>query len=179
MNFLINCSNLKVGGGVQVADSICGLLYKYPQHKFWVVLSPYMEQTQKRIVGFSNVTATVYEIQNTISTIMFGKDNYLDRIVEVNHIDAVLTVFGPSRWTPNVPHLSGFALPHLVIPESPFFRRLELKDRVKYLVKGKMRKWNLYRSSRYFWTENPYISQRLASLFSATLTEVGGGADLI
>lgn len=44
---LINASNLKKGGGLQVADSICILLNEYKQHQFVVVLSRYMISTGK------------------------------------------------------------------------------------------------------------------------------------
>ena len=53
--YLINCSNLKAGGGLQVADSICGQLEKYQQHKFVVVLSKYLRCTQERICQFNSI----------------------------------------------------------------------------------------------------------------------------
>ena len=34
MNILVNASNLKKGGGVQVADSICCLLEGFTQYHF-------------------------------------------------------------------------------------------------------------------------------------------------
>ena len=49
MNILINCSNLKNGGGLQVADSICGQLHRFPQHQFVVVLSTFLVATAERI----------------------------------------------------------------------------------------------------------------------------------
>ena len=45
MIFLINCSNLKAGGGLQVADSICSQLDRFSQHHFLVVLSPCLKFT--------------------------------------------------------------------------------------------------------------------------------------
>ena len=38
-NILVNTSNLKAGGGLQVADSFLSLLYLYTEHSFFVVLS--------------------------------------------------------------------------------------------------------------------------------------------
>ena len=37
MIFLINSSNLKKGGGLQVADSVCCLLERFPEHYFIVI----------------------------------------------------------------------------------------------------------------------------------------------
>ena len=162
--YLINCSNLKAGGGLQVADSICGQLEKYQQHKFVVVLSKYLRCTQERICQFNSIILYEYDVKNTVKTILLGRDNFLDGLVRKHHVDAVLTVFGPSRWRPRVPHLSGFALPHLVIPESPYFRMMPLKENLKWKIWCGVRKCSLKRSADVFWTENPYISARLSKL---------------
>lgn len=45
LNVLINASNLKKGGGLQVADSICKSLKQFPQHIFIVVLSTFFPKT--------------------------------------------------------------------------------------------------------------------------------------
>ena len=164
MNILVNCSNLKAGGGLQVADSICSQLNNYPQHHFCVVLSPYFKFTKERIEIYSNVEVYTYEIPNTFSTIVRGRNEFLDNLVDKKKVESVLTVFGPSRWIPKVPHLSGFAMPHLVIPESPFFINQPLFQRIKWKLWCKIRQWSFKRSAKYFWTENPYISVRLERL---------------
>lgn len=72
MNFLINCTNLKVGGGLQVADSICCSLNKYPQHWFVVVLSSFLADTGERIKDHENVVLYQYNVKNNLSTLLFG-----------------------------------------------------------------------------------------------------------
>ncbi len=160
MNFLINCSNLKAGGGLQVADSVCGQLENYSQHRFVVVLSDFLETTKKRIQNYHNVEVITYTIPNNFNTIVRGRDDVLDKLVSVKKVQAVLTVFGPSRWRPKVPHLSGFALPQLVIPESPYFLRMSNVLRLKWKLWCKIRQWSLKGSADCYWTENPYISKR-------------------
>ena len=162
--FLINCSNLKAGGGLQVADSICGLLNHFEDYHFVVVLSSFMRETKERIKGYGNIECYEYDIPNSFRTIAFGRDAFLDGLVKRHHIKAVLTVFGPSRWRPRVRHLSGFALPHLVLPESLYFQRLGILERAKWRLWSLIRKWSLKRSADSFWTENPYISERLKKL---------------
>ena len=168
MNILVNCSNLKAGGGLQVADSICRQLHLFPNHRFVVVLSKYLDSTAEHITLNGNLIVVRYDISNNIQTVLFGRDTLLDRLVEEQHVSAVLTVFGPSRWRPRVPHLSGFALPQIVIPESPFFQRMGICERMKWKVWCKVRKWSLQKSTDAFWTENPYISERLKKI-------MGGG----
>lgn len=148
-----------------MADSICGQLYNFPQHRFIVVLSMFLDATAERIKDLENVEVFRYDIPSNISTVVLGRDIFLDRLVREKDVQAVLTVFGPSRWRPKVPHLSGFALPQIVIPESPYFSRMGILERMKWWLWRLVRKWSLKRSANAFWTENPYISERLKALF--------------
>lgn len=168
MNTLINCSNLKSGGGLQVADSVVCMLHLYSQHKFVVVLSSYMNDTLRRlqIQHASNIRIVTYNINNNFSTIVHGRDAFLDALVVQEKIDAVLTVFGPSRWNPKCKHLSGFAMPHLVLPESPFFTRMGYFERAKHRIRSRLLLYFFYRSAEWFWTENQYISERLQKQLS-------------
>lgn len=166
MVLLINCSNLKAGGGLQVADSICSLLGIFSQHNFVVVLSSSFESTKKRISNYPNVNVYTYDIPISVGTVLFGRDRFLDDLVVRYSVDEVLTIFGPSRWRPKVPHLSGFAMPQIVIPESPFFKRLSLAQSIKWFIWRSIRQWSFNQSAKYFWTENPYISEKLKKLLT-------------
>lgn len=158
---LINASNLKVGGGIQVADSICCELKKHPKFKFIVVLSDYLEKTSEKILGADNITVVNYNIKNSLQTLLFGRDGFLDSLVKNNHVDAVITVFGPSRWNPRAPHISGFAMPHLVLGHSPYFKNLKILDKIKAQIRIKLQDIFFRRSTDHFYTENPYITNLL------------------
>ena len=69
MNIIINASDLKAGGGLQVADSICCELDKYPQHHFVVVLSTYLQKTAERIADYENVETIFYNYNNNLHVI--------------------------------------------------------------------------------------------------------------
>ena len=175
MNILINASNLKAGGGLQVADSVCCQLPRYVEHQFVVVLSNYMAHTKGRLVGSSNVTIVEHNIKNNLSTLLLGRDKVLDRMVKDYNIDAVLTVFGPSRWNPRAPHLSGFAMPHCVLPDSPYFTKMGALQRARWKFKSWLWTFYFWRSASTFWTENPYISKKLAVLLGGSVELTGGG----
>lgn len=157
MNFLINCSNLKNGGGLQVAHSICSQLGKYKAHHFTVVLSTFIRQFD--IPDGSNCEIYRYDIKNDLSTLLLGRDKFLDGLLEKNKVDAVLTVFGPSRWRPRCKHLCGFARAQLLL-KNPLQSKLTLKERLVYGVWT----WGFKRSSDTFYTENQYISEMLPKL---------------
>lgn len=162
MIFLINCTNIRTGGSIQVADSICGLLDRFTQHQFVVVLSSVLDGSAVRLGAYSNVVTVRHDITRHWRTLFMGRDDVLDGLVERYNIKAVLTVFGPSRWNPRVPHLSGFARAHLVLSDSPFFKQLSFKERCMNDLFYAGVKYMFARSTHYFWTENPMISDRVS-----------------
>ena len=155
--FLINASNIKNGGGLQVAQSICGQLARFAQHRFVVVLSSFIDDS---CIEGSNATVYHYDIKNNIKTLAFGRDAFLDGLVKDHRIDAVLTVFGPSRWIPRCAHLCGFARAQLLLTDSPYYKRIGFKEKLVYRIWT----WAFKRSSKVFYTENPYISEMLPNL---------------
>lgn len=155
--FLVNCSNLKNGGGLQVAHSICTQLGKYKHHNFLVVLSTYIRQFD--IQEGDNCEIIRYDIKNNLATLLFGRDTFLDGLVMEHRVDAVLTVFGPSRWRPRCKHLCGFARAQLLL-DNPLQNKASLREKLVYSIW----KWGFKRSSDTFYTENQYISEMLPKL---------------
>lgn len=153
MNFLINASNLKQGGGIQVAQSICGELNKYPLHNYILVLSDAIDVSH--IAETDYIEILRYDIKHSLKTVLFGRDQFLDHLVVEKSIDAVLTVFGPSLWRPRAPHLCGFARAQLLLKDNGY------KATIKERVKQEVWKWLFKKSSDTFYTENAYISEML------------------
>ncbi len=162
MNFLINCSNLKAGGGLQVAQSVCEELHKFKGHKFYVVLSSYINHS--KIEFGDNTELFIYDIKHNLSTVFLGRDRFLDRLTEERGIDAVLTIFGPSIWRPRRPHLCGFARAQIILKDSPYYQHRSLKERLQYAIW----KWNFNKSSKIFYTENEYISRILEKFYKGS-----------
>ena len=158
MNILINCSNLKSGGGLQVAQSICEQLRRIKNHKFVVVLSSAINVEGIDIED--NATVCRYDIKHKPQTILFGMDKFLDGLVEHEKVDAVLTLFGPSLWRPKVTHLCGFARAQLILDSSIKLHVSKWKQ-CKTWLSYKMWDWAFKHSSKIFFTENKYISDIL------------------
>lgn len=157
--FLINASNLKAGGGLQVAQSICQQLSRFSKHNFVVVISTYINDDN--IAFGKNAKVYRHNLNHDIQTVLCGKDSFLDHLVNDNNVDAVLTVFGPSIWVPKRPHLCGFARAQLLLKDTPYYRHLNWKERIIHGVWN----WAFKKSSRLFYTENEYISQILESKY--------------
>lgn len=158
MQFLINASNLKNGGALQVAQSICSQLGRFEEHRFVVVLSSHVKVDG--IEALPNVTIRHYDFKDTVGSLLFGRDKVLDGIVKDCRVDAVLTIFGPSRWKPRVPHLCGFARAQLLLKDSPYYQTLGWNTKLLYALWAVVFK----RSSKVFYTENAYISDMLPRL---------------
>lgn len=156
MNFLVNASNLKQGGGIQVAQSICGELYKYRHHRFIIVLSDGIDVSH--IVETDNIEILKYNIKHDFRTVLLGRDEFLDNLVAKKHINAVLTVFGPSLWRPRAPHLCGFARAQLLLKVNGF--KFSFKERIVH----KVWTWLFKKSSNIFYTENSFISYMLPNI---------------
>lgn len=165
MRILINCSNLKLGGGLQVADSVCRCLKDISQHKYIVVLSAAMDSTAKALEEVSYVKVIRHDVKNDWRTLLLGRDVVMDRLVEEKKIEAVLTIFGPSRWIPQCKHVCGFARAQLLMQDSPYFNRLGLLQRLKEKVMLKLLEISFRKCANVFHTENPMISQMLEKKF--------------
>lgn len=158
---LINASNIGGGGCVQVTDSIVCSLNKFEEHRFVVVLSSVLKKTLERVKDYNNIVVFQYDLPKDLNNMMLGKDKFLDKLVEEHRVDAVLTVFGPSYWIPRRPHLVGFARAQCVLPNSPFYKIIKLKDFLYYRFWCILILYYFGKCSRYLYTENPFITRLL------------------
>lgn len=162
MNILINASNSKAGGALQVADSFISCLPAFGRHRFFILLSDQLSYLSDRIARTENCRAIPYNLKHTLRGVLWAENRELDRIVESCGIDAVFTIFGPSLWRPRVLHVCGFARPQIVYPESPFFRKIGREKYLKYKLSEFVKLRNFARSSDVLVTENSDVSERLS-----------------
>jgi glycosyltransferase involved in cell wall biosynthesis len=159
MNILINCSNLKIGGGLQVAHSFLYELLKYPQHKYIVLLS----QQMSGIINETDFGQNFIFIHYSIQFSWRGKNTFLDNIVTKHKVEKVFTVFGPAYWKPKVFHVCGYAKPQYVYKESPFFTQLPLKEKMKLKIKELIH-LHSFRQAQLLITENEDVTERLKKI---------------
>ncbi len=161
MRIMVNCSAVHTGGSLQVAASVCELLERYGEHWFVVVLSSELAYLQGRLQGYGNVETVVYDVPKGVLAVLSGRNRVLDGLVSERSVDVVLTVFGPSKWRPKVPHLCGFARAHMLFMDSVCFRRLPVLKRMKERLFYRVVRWDFARGADAFFTENEYISRLL------------------
>lgn len=166
MTILINATNLSGGGGAQVADSFCRYLNLFENHYFIVVLSSALYQTGSAIGEYKNVEVVRYNFPpSDLYSLITHRNTFLDSLVAKYNVSCVLTIFGPMKWKPKCVHVCGFALAHVVCPESPFYSRMSPIRRLKERLRSSFWAYIFRRSAEYFYTENPLISERLQTKF--------------
>lgn len=166
MNILINASNLRQGGGIQVADSICRQLQHYKRINFIVAYSHNLKETAQEISQYHNVRVAEYQLAYSLWLLLSGRDKLLDDLVDRYHIDKVLTIFGPSWWVPRVPHLCGFASSQITPQDSPFYSlKLPLRFHIHEFLRNTMLRIYYGRSSNNLYSENESVSQALRALY--------------
>lgn len=166
MTILVNATNLSGGGGVQVADSFCRYLNKYDNHHFIVVLSTALSNTANLISEYKNVEVFKYNYPpSDLHSLITKRNTFLDSVVDDYNVSCVLTLFGPMKWKPRCAHVCGFALAHVVSPESPFYTRMPLFRRLRERLRARFWAYIFKRSAEYFYTENDLITERLKKVF--------------
>ena len=163
MKILINASNLKKGGALQVAYSIISLLKNYSHHSFIIVLPKYLDVPE---LSSNNIRVVRYTQNTSLKSIVTGRDKTLDQIVNSNEIDAVLTIFGPSKWHPQCFHLCGFAIPHIVLKESPYWATLSKLSLLISQLRNSLIKRDFKKNNNVIWCENEFISIRLRKILN-------------
>lgn len=133
MRVLFDCSNITVGGGIQVANSFLKYAFKSSEVKYCFLLSKQayesLTEADKASVKDLNVINT-----NPYTLIPGHKSIQKIRTIERNFgPDLTFTLFGPAYWKSKVPHLVGFARPHYILHHSPFFRIGKNSKLIRYM----------------------------------------------
>lgn len=116
MRFLVNASNLHVGGGIQVATSVIGeLTLKVTLPSGMVVWASDAVDTNLRKLGYDLATLPSYEVVNSYGLKLLWSS--LAR--RLSTFDAVFTVFGPLYvWQLSGANITGFAQPWIIYPDN-------------------------------------------------------------
>lgn len=165
MNILINCSNLRVGGGIQVAHSFINELKKIHKKSdnYIVVTSTFLQKQLCQATFPENFIFVEYTIKPTILKAFLGNDKMLDTIVANFKVDIAFSIFGPAYWKPkSIKHICGFAKPDYIFKDSPFFKTISLKDKIKLSILEFLHMFDIKFHTNLLITENPIVSQILA-----------------
>jgi len=131
MILVINTSNLKKGGGIQVALSFVQECIHFNENEYHIFLSPNNSSqiNQKEYpenFHFYLIRKPPSSLIQTIFAI-----HQLKKLEEEIKPECVFTVFGPAYWTPKTFHVSGFADGWCYNPDSIAFDGLGFKRKLR------------------------------------------------
>lgn len=162
MKIIINCSNLKVGGGLQVAHSFLYEIKANTEHQFIVILSDFLKYQINQTEFPDNFKFFHYSIKPSALKAITGNDKFLSGIEDKYEPDAVFSVFGPTYWQPKAKHVCGFARPDYIFKDSPFFKQVSWFYKLKLRLMEFFHMYDIRNNNEILITENKIVSDILA-----------------
>ena len=130
---LLNCSNLHLGGGVQVAASVISEFAA--RQDIRAPLTVLVSSTVGRNLDIGFVRSVDHVHLETMNVRGLAPWNRTARH-KMDSFDAVFTIFGPLyRWSPPFRSIVGFAQPWIIYPQNACYARLSLLQRIKTRLK--------------------------------------------
>lgn len=155
MRLLVDCTPLHSGGGVQVAIAFLENLRQWEEMSWHAVVPepmrsvlPAMLRSDSRVTFVAK--SGVFHLLNIRSQ--------LNQWEQMFNPDVVFTIFGPSYFRATVPHLVGFAIPHLIYEP---YAKMPLKKRVRHALLDHWRCRQLRRADHLV-VETETVRRRLA-----------------
>lgn len=163
MNILINASNLKFGGALQVASSFIDYIIQNDlSDNIIIVISSQVEENLN--IKKKSLKVYVNNLKGNALNSIIGRNKFLDHLVLENKIETVFTIFGPSYWHPKCFHVCGFAKPEYVFKNSPYFKLLSFYERVILRIKESFHLYSFRNHCNLLVTENPAVSEKIEAI---------------
>ncbi len=173
MNVLVNASNIKVGGGLQVAISLVEslLLDDRGLNLYFVISEPIYRQITIPLFKRNRVFVLGVELKNPIKLTTFSFEMW--RIERKNNIDVVFSVFGPNFWRPkNAMHLIGFANAWVVDPSNRAYSTYSAPKKIISRLKNYMLGYFLYNKQSHYITETNAVKDLFCKQFSCSQDQI-------
>jgi glycosyltransferase involved in cell wall biosynthesis len=122
MNLCLDLTTLSKGGGIQVAETLISDL----QNKFSNEFSSVLILTNDNFYFNCNENFIILDLKNKLSKNLLINTLFINRIFKKYDINIVFTLFGPAKYFTSLKHIIGFARPHIVYQDSPYFNKLSI-----------------------------------------------------
>jgi glycosyltransferase involved in cell wall biosynthesis len=166
---IINTSNLRLGGALQVAQSFINECTFYSNFVFHIFLGRELNKiiVQEDYNKFVNIKFYLIDIHPTDSVAKYFEFKKLLKALEKTIKPlGVITVFGPCYWKPKSRHVMGFANGFLLYEDSPFFKATRLNRNIKFRLKRILHRFFLIYEADLYWTETIDAKFRLSKFLN-------------
>jgi glycosyltransferase involved in cell wall biosynthesis len=173
MNVLINATNIKVGGGLQVAVSLIDSLLQDDRdlNLYFLVSSPIYRQINIPELKIERVFVLDIDVKKPLKLLSVILDMWgLERQFS---IDVVFSVFGPNFWKPrNAKHIIGFANAWLVDPENRAYTAYSMQGRIFNKLKNYVLGYLLYNNDNHYITETRAVKTLFCKYYSCSHSQI-------
>ena len=164
MKLIINSASTYKGGSEQVALSFIHECKAYPEHEFHVIIGEHLADRIDQSAFPENFYFHVVKKRPASGLLQFIKTmrwfNNLERTIKP---DCVIATGGHGYWRPKVPLVTGFNIPHLLYPESPYFSIMPLRKKLFWKIKTQIELFFFKRVDAYL-VQTDDVNQRVKSL---------------
>lgn len=171
MKIIINASNLRVGGAIQVTISVINELHLFPDTVFHVFLSPVFKGLVSEVTFRLN-NVKLYWVDFPSRFTLSGRVTQLDHLEKKISADCVFSVFGPTYWKPKAPHLAGFAQGYYLYSHLPYFKSLNIIAKFKLFILSTYHKLLLKSHVDEFVVETDDVRIRLSQFLNISQSEI-------
>jgi glycosyltransferase involved in cell wall biosynthesis len=169
MKVLINTSSTLKGGGLQVAKSFVEELKDLTENTYIVILGQNLSKLINQQTFPANFTFYIVPYRPGSRLILLSKTKrYFNSIEQKHKPDVVFTTSGPAYWRPKAPHLVGYNLGHYIYPESPYFKVISIKYKLRWFIKKQVAGYFFKRDSDAFVVQTDDVNQRLKKWLQVT-----------
>ena len=138
--------------------------FKRTDHEYYFILSSTLAKDFQIQEDGENQRVFTYDARPSVYLSLTGRERYLNRLLAQIDPDVVFTVFGPTYWKPDRPHLVGFAKAGYFYPDSPFVQQMPFFRKLKVQVLKIFHMYDFKHFNQAIVTETSDTSQRLAGL---------------
>ena len=165
MKIIINTTNLKIGGALQVAISFIYECINFTENEYHVFLSPSMEKEIKKH-NFP-INFKFYSFDNPSRFIIFDKViNQLNKIEKKINPDCVFSVFGPTYWKPKSKHVMGFANGLYLYGDLPYLQNMKGFENLKFNLRKLYHKFLLKNNADLYVVQTSDMKERFSEFIS-------------
>lgn len=147
MKIIIDCSNVRMGGGIQVAVSFFRDLNnpQYVNDEFILLVSYELNKKINPSEYGSHIRVIALESKHSNNIILRAlRCKYFEK--QINP-DCIFVLFGPSYHKSRTPKIVGFARPHYVYRSSPYFSIAPRGERFFMFILMKLHEYLFIRNS--------------------------------
>jgi glycosyltransferase involved in cell wall biosynthesis len=170
IKLLVDATNIKVGGGLQVAVSVIREIINVSPNEFDIIFVVNKNVAQQ--LDTENIEK-LYIINTSIRTLNPFSSSRKRLVLLSEKVDIVFTIFGPPFWGPKAAkHVVGFANAWIVSKAQLAYSKIGFVKRQVEKIKYAILSWLLYDKKRFYITETNTVQQLFVSKFKSEISKI-------